>query len=104
MSSQECTQATCDLSKSNYGYRPNLGIDIFFAIVYSGIVAHCLFVAIIKRKWLSYTIAVLLGALLELIGFVSRIYGYSNPYARIGWIIQYTFLTLAPVFMTAAYV
>ncbi|KAI3319445.1 RTA1-domain-containing protein [Xylariaceae sp. AK1471] len=102
MDPQDCTLDTCDASRSDYGYRPNLGIDIFFTIVYSAIVAHCLFVAILKRKWLSYTIAVLLGSLLELVGFVSRIYGYTNPFVRTGWIIQYSLLTLAPVFMTAA--
>ncbi|KAI0450074.1 RTA1-domain-containing protein [Xylaria acuta] len=97
-----CTLDTCSISQSYYGYRPNLGIDIFFSIVYVVIVAYCLFVAIVKRKWLSYTISVLLGALLELIGFLSRVYGYAHPFVRIGWIIQYSVITFAPVFTTAA--
>ncbi|KAI1738632.1 RTA1-domain-containing protein [Xylaria scruposa] len=99
---ENCTLDTCPLSKSYYGYRPNLGIDIFFSIVYIAIIAHCLFVAIFKRKWLSYTICVLLGAILELVGFLSRVYGYAHPFVRIGWIIQYSLITFAPVFMTAA--
>ncbi|KAI0508855.1 RTA1 like protein-domain-containing protein [Xylaria bambusicola] len=99
---QHCSLGTCPLSASYYGYRPNLGIDIFFSIVYVAVIAHCLFVAIVKRKWLSYTISILLGALLELIGYVLRSHGYFHPFVRIGWIIQYSLITFAPVFTSAA--
>ncbi|KAI0467723.1 RTA1-domain-containing protein [Xylaria cf. heliscus] len=102
MEGDNCTLDTCSPSESYYGYRPNLGIDIFFSIVYVAIICHCLFVAIFKRKWLSYSICILIGALLELIGFLSRVYGYVHPFVRIGWIIQYSLITFAPVFMTAA--
>lgn len=99
---EDCTLDICSLSESYYGYRPNLGIDVFLAIVYVAIISHCLFVIIKKRQWLGYTIAVLIGALLELVGFVARIYGYSKPFLRIGWIIQYSLITFAPVLMSAA--
>jgi ABC-type Co2+ transport system permease subunit len=97
-----CALDTCDVSQSFYGYRPNLGIDIFFAVVYSAVVPYCLYIIIREKKWLGYTIALIIGSLLELLGYVSRIYGYVEPFVRIGWIIQYTSLTLAPVFMTAS--
>ncbi|KAI1109113.1 RTA1-domain-containing protein [Nemania sp. NC0429] len=98
----DCTLDTCSISQSYYGYQPNLGIDIFFIIVYVAILAQCLFIAIKRRAWLSYTICILIGATLELIGFVFRTYGHARPFVRIGWIIQYSFITFAPVFMTAA--
>ncbi|KAI1819384.1 RTA1-domain-containing protein [Xylaria intraflava] len=99
-----CTLATCNPSQSYYGYRPNLGIDVFFAIVYTAAIAHCLYMILSRRKreWLGYTLAVLVGALLELVGFSARIYGYVHTFVRIGWIIQYSIITVAPVFMTAA--
>ncbi len=102
MSSEDCTLDTCSVSESFYGYRPNLGIDVFFTIVYIAVIGHCLFVVIHKRKWLGYTISVLLGALLEFVGFVLRVYGYAQPFVRIGWIIQYSVITFAPVFTSAA--
>jgi hypothetical protein len=102
MDSKDCTLDTCKASDSFYGYRPNLGINVFFAIVYIAVIVHCLFVIIKKRAWLGYTIAVLVGALLELVGYVSRVLGYADPFVRIGWIIQYSLITFAPVFMTAA--
>ncbi|KAJ3566811.1 hypothetical protein NPX13_g6997 [Xylaria arbuscula] len=98
----ECTLDTCSVSDSFWGYRPNLGIDIFFAIVYAAVIAYCLFVSVVKRVWLSYTISILIGALLELIGFTFRIYGYFDPFVRIAWIIQYSLITFAPVFTSAA--
>ncbi|KAI1809081.1 RTA1-domain-containing protein [Poronia punctata] len=98
-----CTLDTCPASQSIYGYRPNLGVDIFFVIVYSSIVSYCLYIISREKKgWLSYNIAIILGSLLELVGFVARIYGYVDPFVNIPWILQYTFLTIAPVFMTAA--
>ncbi|TGJ78955.1 hypothetical protein E0Z10_g9815 [Xylaria hypoxylon] len=102
MPSDDCTPETCTLSESYYGYRPNLGIDIFFSIVYVAILVHCLYIAIRKRKWLSYTICVFLGAILELVGFAARIYGYSYPFLKIGWVIQYSVITFAPIFTSAA--
>ncbi|KAJ8130124.1 hypothetical protein O1611_g3507 [Lasiodiplodia mahajangana] len=98
----DCTLDTCSLSESYYGYRPNLGIDIFLAILYLAIICHCLFVAIKKRVWLGYTISTLIGAILEFVGYIARVYGYAQPFLRIGWIIQYSLITFAPVFMTAA--
>ncbi|KAI0394155.1 RTA1-domain-containing protein [Xylariaceae sp. FL0594] len=97
-----CTIATCDPSESFYGYRPNLGIDVFFAIVYTAVISYSLYIVFRKKSWLGYTIALIIGSLLELIGYASRIYGYADPFITDGWIAQYTSLTLAPVFMSAS--
>ncbi|KAI0188852.1 RTA1-domain-containing protein [Astrocystis sublimbata] len=101
-SGDDCTLNTCSISQSYYGYRPNLGIDVFFSIVYAVVVAYCLFLAIHKKKHLAYTISVLIGALLELTGFAARIYGYVYPFVRNGWIVQYSIITFGPVFTSAA--
>jgi hypothetical protein len=98
----QCTPETCDVSTSWYGYQPNLGINVFFVAVYSIIAIYCLVLSVWKRTWLSYTIAILIGSLLELIGYASRIKGHSDPWFGTGWIIQYAIITLSPVFMSAA--
>ncbi|KAI0107032.1 RTA1-domain-containing protein [Nemania sp. FL0031] len=100
--STNCTLATCDVSESLYGYRPNIGINVVFVLVYISIAAYCVYLLIRKRQWIGYNVAILIGASLELIGYVSRVLGYSNPFLRIGWILQYSTLTMAPVFPTAA--
>ncbi|KAI1262697.1 RTA1-domain-containing protein [Xylariaceae sp. FL1019] len=98
----ECTLSTCRASTSIYGYRPNLGINVFFAIVYSLITLHCIYIVSAKRKYLAYTISILVGSLFELAGYATRITSYSNPFETFPWTIQYSFLTIAPVFVTAA--
>ncbi|KAI0871607.1 RTA1-domain-containing protein [Hypoxylon argillaceum] len=100
--STNCTLDTCDISESLYGYRPNVGVNVFFAFVYITIDAYCIYLFTKRRGWIGYTVSVLLGALLELIGYASRVLGYSNPFLRMAWIIQYSSLTIAPVFTTAA--
>jgi hypothetical protein len=97
-----CTLKTCDVSTSWYGYQPNLGINVFFVIIYSIIAVYCLVLSAWKRSWLTYTIAILVGSLLELIGYAARIKGHSDPWFGTGWIIQYAIITLSPVFMSAA--
>ncbi|KAF2962641.1 hypothetical protein GQX73_g10933 [Xylaria multiplex] len=56
----------------------------------------------VMRKWLAYTIAILVGSLLELVGYAARIVGYNDPWFSTGWILQYAIITFAPVFMSAA--
>ncbi|KAI0142676.1 RTA1-domain-containing protein [Xylariaceae sp. FL1272] len=103
MSTDDCTLSTCSASTSIYGYRPNLGINVFFAIVYSLVILHCTYIIIIaKRKFLAYTIPILVGSLFEFAGYVTRIISYSDPFELFPWIIQYSLLTISPVFMTAA--
>ncbi|GAW26696.1 putative sphingoid long-chain base transporter RSB1 [Rosellinia necatrix] len=97
-----CTIETCDVSQSWYGYQPNLGINVFFVVVYSILAVYCLIVAVWKRSWLTYTISILIGSLLELVGYMARIAGYSDPWFSPGWILQYSIITFAPVLMSAA--
>ncbi|GAW14071.1 hypothetical protein ANO14919_034630 [Xylariales sp. No.14919] len=97
-----CTVETCDPSQSWYGYQPNLGINIFFVAAYGIAAAYGFIVTVWKRKWLTYTIAILIGSLLELVGYVARIAGHNDPWFSTGWILQYSIITFAPVFMSAA--
>ncbi|KAI0022848.1 RTA1-domain-containing protein [Xylariomycetidae sp. FL0641] len=97
-----CTLSTCDVSTSRYGYRPNLGLDVFFAAVYGLAILFCLAVSLWKRRWIGYSVSVGLGSVLELTGYVARIQGYHDPWAVDGWTIQYALITLGPIFMTAA--
>ncbi|KAI1128027.1 RTA1-domain-containing protein [Nemania abortiva] len=100
--STNCTLATCDISESLYGYRPNLGINVVFVLVYISVAIYCVYLLAKRRQWIGYTIAILIGAWLEFLGYVFRVMGYSNPFRRISWIIQYSSLTMAPIFPTAA--
>ncbi|RFU33717.1 hypothetical protein B7463_g2585, partial [Scytalidium lignicola] len=81
----------------------NIGINIFFAIVYGLIILSCLYFTILfRRSWLAYTIILGVGAGLELTGCVFRTGGHENSWELTGFTIQFVFLTIAPVFMTAS--
>lgn len=102
MAEIQCTVETCDPAQSWYGYQPNLGINVFFVAAYGTAAAYCFIIAVWKRRWLTYTIAILVGSLLELVGYVARILGHNDPWFSTGWILQYSIITFAPVFMSAA--
>ena len=98
-----CSVGTCPIDESYYGYVPNLGINIFYAIVFGLVVLTCLvFLAVFRRSWLAYTIVLSVGATLEAVGYVLRSIGHSNPFDENPWVIQLIFLTISPVFMSAS--
>ncbi|KAI0975223.1 RTA1-domain-containing protein [Xylaria arbuscula] len=102
MAEIQCTVETCDPVQSWYGYQPNLGINVFFVVAYAIAASYCFIIAVWKRSWLTYTIAILVGSLLELVGYVARIVGHNDPWFSTGWILQYSIITFAPVFMSAS--
>ncbi|KAI0198884.1 RTA1-domain-containing protein [Astrocystis sublimbata] len=102
MTEIQCTVTTCDPAESWYGYQPNLGVNIFFAAAYGIAALYCFVLAVWKRQWLTYTIAILVGSLLELVGYAARISGHNDPWFSTGWILQYSIITFAPVFMSAS--
>ncbi|KAI0376801.1 RTA1 like protein [Hypomontagnella monticulosa] len=101
MAMEQCTLDSCPESFAVYGYRPNLGINVFFAVVFSFIAIWTTAIAIWKRRWISYSVVIAVGAILELVGYISRDLGWADPFDVNYFSIQFTLLTLAPVFTTA---
>jgi hypothetical protein len=98
-----CSFGTCPIHTSYYGYKPNLGINVFFAVIYGLIILSCLAcIEVFRRKWLAYTIVLGIGAGVEFAGYVLRTFGTSDPWNENPWIIQLIFLTIAPIFMSAS--
>ncbi|CAH0057021.1 unnamed protein product [Clonostachys solani] len=98
-----CSIESCAVELSFYGYRPNLGANIFLTVIYSLVISAAAIIILQRRRdWLSYNICIILGSVLELVGYAERIKAYSNPFALDGFTIQYALLTIAPVFITAA--
>jgi len=67
-----CTKATCPVSKSIYGYEPNLGATIFFLILF----ATTGFVYTwqgIKTRTKVFTSAMVLGSVSEVLGYVAKL-------------------------------
>lgn len=96
-----CTLDTCPESMYAYGYQPNLGINVFFCVLFAIITAGCIAVTAWKRKWIGYSVAIGIGALLEVVGYVGRVQGAQNPFNVDSFSLQFALLTVAPVFTTA---
>ncbi|KAI8960266.1 RTA1 like protein [Daldinia sp. FL1419] len=101
MESRRCTPDTCPESIAVYGYRPNLGINVFFTVTFGVIAIWAIVSAIRVRRWIAYNTVVAFGALVEFVGYLFRDLGWSNPFNVDYFSIQFTLLTLAPVFITA---
>ncbi|KAJ5358758.1 uncharacterized protein N7496_011171 [Penicillium cataractarum] len=98
-----CTDVTpdCPVSGSIYGYAPNIAASYAFAIIF-GLCALVQLVQMVKWRMWSFGIAVILGAVSEVIGYIGRIMLHKNAYSDAGFETQICTLTMAPAFWSAA--
>ncbi len=99
----ECTVSTCNASQSVYGYAPNLGVTVFFLILFavSGIAYLAQGVFIKNKATWFFTIAMLLGALSETLGYVAKLLLHNDPFSQTGFKMSVVLLTFAPAFYAA---
>ena len=96
----DCTQATCPVSESIYGYRPSLAWNaLFLAIFAASSLVHA-FQGIHHKTW-TFLIAMVVGGLCETIGNAGRLMMNDNPYSDAGFKLQIVLLTFAPAFLAA---
>ncbi|KAJ5771693.1 RTA1 domain protein [Penicillium odoratum] len=97
-----CTHVTpeCPVSATTYGYRPNLGGNCFFAAIFGLCAIYNLIVGI-KSRLTMFTIALTVGSLMELAGYIGRILMHNNPWDNSGFELQIICLILAPSFVAA---
>ncbi|KXH53779.1 sphingoid long-chain base transporter RSB1 [Colletotrichum simmondsii] len=105
MTSSPCTLTTCDVSDSPYGYRPALTGSAVFATVS----ALCLVIngAVAARSTqrhaaTPFSVIVALACVLELLGWVDRMAGWSDPWAVYPLLQSKALLTIAPIFVTSS--
>lgn len=98
---QGCTPSTCDASQSVYGYAPNLGVTIFFLVLFaiSGVVY--LVQGILSKTTWFFTIAMILGAISETLGYVAKYLLHKDPFSDTGFKMSVVLLTFAPAFYAA---
>lgn len=78
-----CTYDTCPLDASYWGYRPSLGANLAFLILFGistlGYVAQ----GFLNKAWLGFTIAMVCGCVLEVIGYVGRVLAYNDGFTEV---------------------
>ncbi|KAM3543449.1 hypothetical protein ARSEF1564_003690 [Beauveria bassiana] len=86
--------------RSIWAYNPSFSLAVVGCIVYS-----LLFVAIIYTTWIKHRAwffsAVVVGAAIEVAGYVCRAYSAKNQSVLVPYILTLTLTVLAPVFIAA---
>ncbi|KAI8931521.1 hypothetical protein NX059_011180 [Plenodomus lindquistii] len=98
-----CTEVgpQCTVEGSLYGYYPSIGANGFFL----GFFALCMLLQIalgVRYKTWTFSIAMAIGCLGEVIGYAGRIMLYNNPFDEAGFQMQIVCLITAPAFFSAA--
>lgn len=96
-----CTLETCDLSLSSFNYIPNLGGNAVFAAIFGACILGQLFFGIKYRIW-GYMGAMILGLVLEVIGYAARVMLHNSPFNNGDFIMYLTCLTIAPALLSAS--
>ncbi|QIX02229.1 hypothetical protein AMS68_007746 [Peltaster fructicola] len=96
----KCTEATCPVTSSVYGYRPNLAATVIFLALFaiSGIVHLG---QGIKTKTWFFAIAMFIGCAAEVLGYISKLLLYKDVFSSVGFKMSIVMLTLAPAFLSA---
>ncbi|KAL8678272.1 MAG: hypothetical protein Q9186_005353 [Xanthomendoza sp. 1 TL-2023] len=94
-----CTLETCPVDESYYDYRPSLAANGAFLALFSLSLLAFLVQVTLSKRFIGFTIAMVSGCLLEVLGYIGRI--MHNPFGENGFLMQICCLTIAPAFMAA---
>ncbi|KAF5130795.1 Sphingoid long-chain base transporter RSB1 [Metarhizium anisopliae] len=84
-----------------YEYRVDLAPNAaFLGIFGASLVAYTL-ILIVTRRGVAFNVALILGLICEVLGYLGRILSWHNPWDENGFMIQICCLTIGPAFMAA---
>ncbi|KAJ5877959.1 RTA1 domain protein [Penicillium solitum] len=96
-----CTLDTCPLSMARLTYIPSLYVNSAF----SGVFILYMVIQLVQfflYRTSGYSIGMLIGLALEILGYGARIAMHFNPFKKITFVIQLIGLTIGPAFLSAA--
>ncbi|KAI6799824.1 hypothetical protein KC332_g15168 [Hortaea werneckii] len=97
---QGCTQTTCPVSESVYGYRPNLAATLTFLAIFALSGITYTYQGLATRTWF-FTGAMVLGSLSEVLGYTAKMLLWDDPFSDTGFKMSVVLLTFAPAFYAA---
>lgn len=102
MSYVNCTEVSplCPVQATTYGYYPNLGGNIFFAVWFGILGVIQVVLGCYYRSW-TFLVALVIGTFMEMIGYVGRVEMHYNPWWEGMFEMQIVCLILAPSFIAA---
>jgi hypothetical protein len=89
-SSEKCTCEICGLDGSFFAYRPTKSINFAFAILFGiSAIAFLLQGIASKKSWLGFTVVMVSGCVLEVVGYTGRVLAYDDLYSEVSCNLQY---------------
>ena len=79
----DCTLQTCPLSDAFITYRPNLVGNGFLLALFSGSLIAFIAQGAYSRRFIGFTIAMVSGDILEVLGYIGRIMAYWSPFNEV---------------------
>jgi hypothetical protein len=79
----KCTFEICGLGSAYFEYRPNRAANLTFAVLFGISMLAFLAQGIYSKKWLGFTIAMVTGCVLEVMGYAGRFVAYEELYTEV---------------------
>lgn len=86
---------------SFYEYKIDLAPNAAFLAIFSVSLLGFFGVWIATRRGTAFNVAMILGLICEILGYVGRILSWQNPTYENGFLMQICCLTIGPAFMAA---
>ncbi|KAI1490395.1 RTA1 like protein-domain-containing protein [Biscogniauxia mediterranea] len=96
-----CDFYKCPISSSPYGYQPSATANGIFVAIFTTALVTCLIYIFSKRKWVDFSICMLIACVFEIVGFAARLWSSFSPWDTRLFAVSISFLTVAPAFSTA---
>ncbi|GJC82799.1 sphingoid long-chain base transporter RSB1 [Colletotrichum liriopes] len=87
--------------QSYYMYRIALAPNVLFVVLFALSLISFLATYAATRRGLAFNIAMGLGVITEIIGYIGRIMSWGNQWEEVGFMIQVCALTIGPAFLAA---
>ena len=85
----KCNVNICPLDSSNWDYLPSLPANGIFIALFSLSLALYLGQGVLSRRFWGFTIAMVGGSILEVLGYAGRIMSYYKPWSQVcRWLME----------------
>lgn len=78
-----CTLDTCPLDMSYWDYRPSVPANALFIAIFSLSLILFMGQGIWSKRFLGFTIAMVSGNILEVLGYAGRLWAYYQPFSEV---------------------
>lgn len=78
-----CTLATCPINWSYWSYLPSLPANSLFIALFSISLVVYVLEAFLTKRFLGFSIAMISGSILEVLGYAGRIWSYYQPFNEV---------------------